>query len=717
VRYEWPSKIALALLGSLATCLPVSAQTPVDAALPTLTSIKAVRALSQDEGGRGYPVRLQGIVTHIDERDDHSLIIHDGKLGQFIVPPAKPESAGSWLTLRRGDVVEIDGRTERGGFAPNVQPRVVHVVATAPLPAPKRISFGSLLTGRHDCDYIEVVGVVQRMWLSSDPSVRTLFADVAVEDGVVRAFFWEYSPDDLKNLIDARVRLVGNVGTIFGSTGQVRGVSLFVGRTSDIDILESAPDPFVRPVRPINSIYDYSTKGELNRRTRVRGRVTAYIPGHPVEVNDFPSKATFRFERHVIYVEDGTGAARVETEQALRLAPGTVVDVAGFPAVTPAKPVIANAVLRVVGSGEQPQPVVLEGSLVLTPEHDALLVRMQGQFLSTLRSPTQRIFVLQVGETVFDAALELEEPTAAGPLERIRPGSVVAVTGVYSYQWGPAPSFRLFLRSPADVTLLSAAPWWTLRHTAVMIGMLALVALAGGAWVRASGKRKRQEYQAVLNERSRLGRELHDTLEQGLAGIGLQLEAVAGSMHTSPDTARQALAVAKEMLHYSQEEARRSVMDLRSQALESRDLAGALTDVARQMTLGTRALADVRVEGVPRRLDAAEEHHLLRIGLEALTNAVKHADARSVDIVLAFRPEAIELIVQDDGCGLGSHADESPHRCFGLLGIRERVDKIGGVLEVSGGPGAGTRLAVTIPAARRDIRTAVPSTLGESWTH
>jgi signal transduction histidine kinase len=656
-------------------------------------------------------------VTHVDERDDHSLIVHDGELGQFIIPPANPSSAGSWLALQRGDVVDIEGRTLRGGFAPNVQPLLVRTVARSPLPAPKRIPFTSLLTGRHDCDYIEVVGVVQRAWLSSDPHIRTMFADVAFEEGVVRAAFWDHSPDDLKGLIDARVRLRGNVGTIFGRTEQLRGVSLFVGRTSDIELLESPPDPFSRPVRSINTIYNYSTLGEINRRTRVRGVVTAYIPGRPVEVNDFTSTAMFRFVRHVIYVDDGTGAARVETEQPLKLDPGTLVDVAGFPAVTPAKPILANAVLQAVGNGQQPPAVTLDGSVVLTPEHDALLVRMKGHFLSTLRSPTQRIFVLQVGETVFDAALELDEATAAGPLERIRPGSVVAVTGVYSYQWGPAPSFRLLLRSPADLTVLSAAPWWTMRHTAVMFGMLALVAVAGGSWVRASGNRKRQEYQAVLNERSRLGRELHDTLEQGLAGIALQLEAVEGRMLTSPDMARHALDVAKQMLRYSQEEARRSVMDLRSQALESQDLAGALTDLARQMTLGTRALADVRIDGVPRRLVAAEEHHLLRIGLEALTNAVKHADARSVDILLAFRSDATELIVQDDGCGLASGTHDAPVGHFGLLGIRERVDKLGGVLEVSGTPGAGTRLSVTIPADRPETAKLTPPTLGESWTH
>ena len=109
------------------------------------------------------------------------------------------------------------------------------------------------------------------------------------------------------------------------------------------------------------------------------------------------------------------------------------------------------------------------------------------------------------------------------------------------------------------------------------------------------------------------------------------------------------------MLRYSQEETRRSIMDLRSQALESRDLAGALTDLARQMTSGHGAIADVRVEGTPHRLDASHEHHLLRIGLEALTNALKHSGAaayrhrRSASLRMHT-----ELIVQDDGCGLGA---------------------------------------------------------------
>jgi signal transduction histidine kinase len=711
VRYRLCGATSLALVQALASS--GFAQTPAGAPPHLLTSIQEIRALSQDEGARAYRVKVRGVVTHVDEKADVGLMLHDGEFGQFVVPPSEPAAMVLWRDLRHGDAVEIEGQTVRGGFAPNLQPEIVRRMGRAPLPRPKRIAFASMLTGRHDCDYIEVVGVVQRAWLSSDPQMHTLFADVAFQDGVVRATFWDYALADLERFIDARVRLRGNVGTLFGRTEQLRGVSLFVGRTRDIELLEARPDPFWLPARTIRSIYNYSAAGEVNRRIRVRGVVTAYIPGHPVEVTDFTSTTTFRHVRHVLYVDDGTGGARIETEQPQRVRPGTVVEVAGFPAVTPGKPILTNAIFRVAGQAPQPAALAVGSNSLVTPENDAVLVRMEGQFLSMLTSPTQRILVLKAGETVFEAVLDADAATRA--LEQIRPASLVAVTGVYSYQWGPPPVFRLFLRAPDDVAMIAAAPWWTLQHSAVMVVMLALVACGFGVWIRTTSNRKRQQYQAVLIERSRVARELHDTLEQGLAGISLQLEAVAGSVEASPEAARRSLDVARQMLRYSQEEARRSVMDLRSQALESRDLAGALTDLARQMTHGTGALAEVRVDGSPQRLGASDEHHLLRIGLEALTNALKHSGARRITITLRFNPGGVDLIVQDDGRGLAASAHDPAGGHFGLLGIRERVDKLGGVLQITGDPGQGTRLCVSIPGPRQPADPAIPTPLSESW--
>jgi signal transduction histidine kinase len=661
-----------------------------------LTRIEDIRALSQDAGDRGYPVRIRGTVTHFDEVAGSTLIVHDGAFGQFVAPPTTPGSIGSWGDLTAGDLVEVEGRTIRGGFAPNVLPSRIRKLGRGSLPPGRSLAYSAMVTGRYDCDYVSLVGVIQRAWRSSDPRSRVMFADVAIEDGVVRASFWDYStPPDLTRYIDARVHLRGNVGAIFGRTEQLQGVSLLAGRLEDIIVLEPPPDPFSLPARSIRNIYNYSAAGEVNRRIRVRGVVTARLTGAPVEITDFTTSATFRYVVNVLYVKDATGGVRIETEQRPRVQPGDLVEAAGFPAVTPGKPILRNAVFKVAGDGSAPAPLAVATGNVLTPDHDAELVRMNGQLLSVLNGSTDRVLVLRVGDTVFDAGLDGSH--ASDSLDGLRPGSLLSVTGVYSYQGGPPPSFRLFLRSPDDVRVLSAAPWWTLRHTAVMVAILALTACVGAFWMRAIANRKRQQYQAVLNERTRVARELHDTVEQGLAGIALQLEAVAGSFQTAPEATRLSLDVARQMLRYSLEETRRSVMDLRSQALESRDLAGALESLARQMTVNTRAEAHVRVTGSRHRLDAAEEHHLLRIGLEALTNALKHGAATRIDIELRFAPDATKLIVSDNGQGMGAGTRTTGGAHFGLQGVRERVDKLGGLLDIETAPGAGTTLAVMVP--------------------
>ena len=133
----------------------------------------------------------------------------------------------------------------------------------------------------------------------------------------------------------------------------------------------------------------------------------------------------------MLYVDDGSGGARIETEQPQGVAPGTVVDVVGFPTVTPESPIRSNAIFRAVGTAPQPAAMVIPGPklLTLTPDNDARLVLMEGHFLSVLRNPQERVLVTRVGETVFDASLGSSAATAR--LERIRPGSLVSVTGLY----------------------------------------------------------------------------------------------------------------------------------------------------------------------------------------------------------------------------------------------------------------------------------------------
>ena len=672
------------------------ASAPASEGLPLLTRIRDIRALSPDDAERGYPVRIGGTITYLDERNPSGLIIHDGEAGQFVLYTYEFLRKRPPVHLRRGDIVEVEGRTTRGGFAPDVRPETLRKVGHGPLPAPRRLAHAALLSGRNDCQYVEISGVGQRAWLSAGQS-DTLFLEVAVDGGTVRASFWGGTKADLRRFTDARIRVRGNVGALFSEAGQLRGVSLLSGRPDEIVMDEPPPDPFGLPLRALSSPFRYSPGGEGDRRIRVRGVVTYQRVGTPVEVSDFTAQLRIREVTHTLYIRDGAAAARVETDQDTPLRAGDVVEVAGFPAVTPTRPALRGAVYRKVGEEPDPRPTPLAASDPVAAERDAELVSVQARVLGLVAGPSERALVLQAGEAPFEAVLEGRR--SADGFEDLRTGSLVCVTGIYSYRWGPPPSFRLLLRSPGDVALVEAAPWWTLRHTVVVSIIVALVGSAAVLWVRMIASRhtmERERYQAILAERSRLARELHDTVEQGLAGIKLQLEAVDGSLATSPDAARHSLHVALEMLRYGMEEARRSVLDLRSQALESRDVAGALSDLAERMTSGTSLRAEVRVEGAPRSLAATAEHHLFRIGVEALTNAIKHSGATRVDVALRFADDATELVVSDDGRGFARPYGAAAEH-FGLRGIRERVDKLGGVLILEDRPEGGVVLSVRVP--------------------
>lgn len=229
--------------------------------------------------------------------------------------------------------------------------------------------------------------------------------------------------------------------------------------------------------------------------------------------------------------------------------------------------------------------------------------------------------------------------------------------------------------------------------------LLVIAGLAGWGIYHLRIKRIKAQFAAVLVERSRLARDIHDTLAQGFVGISLQIEAVGKMLEKSPVAAKQHLDLAQSLITHSLSEARRSVWDLRAQALESADLATALADEAKRLTASTSVQAEFHVTGTPRPLPATVENNLLRIGQEAMTNVIKHAKAGKIRVELAFEPKQVGLRVKDDGCGFeakGNAASAEGH--FGLIGMRERAERLRGKLAVESRPGAGTEIIVTAPA-------------------
>jgi signal transduction histidine kinase/ligand-binding sensor domain-containing protein len=209
-------------------------------------------------------------------------------------------------------------------------------------------------------------------------------------------------------------------------------------------------------------------------------------------------------------------------------------------------------------------------------------------------------------------------------------------------------------------------------------------------------RRVRSEFQVVLQERTRIAREIHDTLAQGFAAVSVQLEVVSRLMQTSAESARQALDTARALVRGSLQDARISIWDLRSQSAEREDLAARIRRLADTLTASSGIKTRLQVGGTYRPLSVEVESELVRIAQEAVVNAVRHGSPEIIAVQMFFAPERIELVVQDNGKGFSGTPSASQAGHFGITGMRERAERIGGTLTIASGQGEGTEVRVVV---------------------
>lgn len=200
---------------------------------------------------------------------------------------------------------------------------------------------------------------------------------------------------------------------------------------------------------------------------------------------------------------------------------------------------------------------------------------------------------------------------------------------------------------------------------------------------------------AITAERNRIARDIHDTLAQGLTGVIVQLEAAEdASRRGLGRDAERHVTSARNLARESLSEARRSVAALRPQPLEEGAVTDALRVLIRRLTDGVALDADFRVLGVPRALPRDWEDNLFRIAQELVTNVLRHAKASRIAVTIAFTEEDVRLECADDGCGFDSSAK---HEGFGVMGIRERIDAMGGRMKLTSSIGRGTEVSIRLP--------------------
>lgn len=228
----------------------------------------------------------------------------------------------------------------------------------------------------------------------------------------------------------------------------------------------------------------------------------------------------------------------------------------------------------------------------------------------------------------------------------------------------------------------------------LLIASVALLTYEAYRWrVRSVESR----FSAVLAERNRIAREIHDTLAQGFVAVSVQLEVVSRLLATSTEAAQEHLEQARALTRECLAEARSSIWNLRSQNSSKDDLATALTNAAERITANASVKSRVQVSGTYRPLDARIESELIRIGQEAMTNVVRHAQAQHVDVTLLYQEKLLRMTIKDDGRGFeGSPNSQGQNGHFGMTGMRERAEQIGAHLTITSAASNGTEVKVEL---------------------
>jgi signal transduction histidine kinase len=554
-----------------------------------------------------------------------------------------------------------------------------------------------------------------------------------------------------RSLVAAKVRVRGTVGTAYNAARhRLTAVNLYVPTEEDfvVEVPEKHP-PFEEPALAIDDLAKFRTTANLGERQHVRGVLTFQRPGLD------------------LFIQDETGGLHLETRQPVELPLGSPIEAVGFLEIINYQPVLRDAVTRESAGPLAPvkaRPVPM--AELRDGLHGGELITLRGILLDHSVRQVQRAesgytgirTVCTIRDSSQSFTAEYEGPQESTAITSAPLGSLVEVQGIASFESGDdgrPNAVNLLLPAAESLRVIENPSWLTAQRLLLGLGIVGVLLAALVVWLLTIAKKNAMlsflvterekaqkelqlahdqlearvkerteqlkvemsvrkaaevEFRAVLSERTRLARELHDTLDQALTGIMLQLDTAAKLFERDPADVGRPLDLARRFLRQSRLELRRSIWDLRSRELEKFDLTQALSITSNQILAGSNIALELGTVGDRQRLPEIVEDNLLRIAQESVANVVKHSGATTVSVQLIFRPGEVALEIKDNGSGLVADrvsANGEPH--FGLLGMTERAKRLGGRLEVAGPPGEGTTVRATISLRDYEAEMAVPT--------
>lgn len=684
-------------------------------------SISKLREFPNEEGLH-IEARTSGIINHISDQQTE-IAIQDGKAAIWL-----PMHVNRPRDLKLGQKVEVGGYLQKGRFAPDFVVQSLEVIGEPGLPQPENVTGSELLSGSYDCHFVELSGIVRAVqpWsaLGRDHAIMHLDA----KGTRILVLTPGNQIERLSGLVDAVVRVKGITAVAVNESGQVLTAQMRVTHPEFIEVLEPPRDVSTLPLTPLKGLLGHPVSGAPGHRIRTRGTVT-----HSQNDESFQ-------------IQDDEHGVRVWTTGKIEPpAVNSFVEVIGFPKPGPVSPTLEDGQVRILGASTALEPAVMNTARDAF-SHEGRVVRVSGRLVETQTDVSPARLLLKDGSLLFAAEFNGSIPRDALPA---RPGAIVTVTGIAEgslaspqQEEGYLKSRDLLirLRNLSDVRVVEPAPWWTPLRLAVALAatgsaLLTVMFFAGlltrknkslvvaeaelvsardalakrvetrtdQLHAQLSARRDElSEYSAVTAERNRLARDLHDSLEQTLAGAALRMDAANDLLPnpgaTDSEPARRQMEKAAELLRLSQTQVRRTVWGLRSLALEKHSLADALRDSVRLLTEDTGIATSLDLYDGDAGLANEQECELLHIAQEAVGNVLKHAQATALEVTLLRKDGMIVLTVKDNGHGFDPAqpvANDRPH--YGQQDMRERAQLLGASLTVNSEVGGGSSIEVTLP--------------------